>query len=170
MQRTKKLTFLTASYTQISTVVSLIVVSPAYFAGAVQLGGLMQTASAFDSVQTALSFFVTAYRQLAEWRAVIERLDGFNIAVAKAQHGGDGEPAIEVVQRDGKNAVEIDDLLVRLPQGAPLVAADDIAIAQGERVLVTGPSGVGQIDPVPRHRGRLAVRHRHHRGAEGRQG
>ena len=35
-----------------------VVVSPAYFAGAVQLGGLMQTASAFGSVQNALSFFI----------------------------------------------------------------------------------------------------------------
>ena len=50
-----------------------VVVSPAYFAGAIQLGGLMQTASAFSSVQRSLSFFVSSsiYRQLAEWRAVI---------------------------------------------------------------------------------------------------
>ena len=58
-------------------------VSPAYFAGTIQLGGLMQTASAFGSVQDALSFFVTAYRELAEWRAVIERLDGFETGVAR---------------------------------------------------------------------------------------
>src|SRR5262249_17345964 len=76
MKRTKRLTFLTAGYSQASVVFPFIVISPAYFAGTVQLGGLMQTASAFNSVQTALSFFVTAYRQLAEWRAVIARLDG----------------------------------------------------------------------------------------------
>ncbi len=62
MNRTKKLTFLTASYTQVSTIFPFVVISPAYFAGAMQLGGLMQTASAFGSVQTALSFFVNAYR------------------------------------------------------------------------------------------------------------
>ena len=43
-----------------------LMVSPAYFSGAMQLGGLMQTASAFNSVQTALSYFVTAYRSIAE--------------------------------------------------------------------------------------------------------
>ncbi len=144
MQRTKRLTFLTASYAQISVVFPFVVVSPAYFAGAVQLGGLMQTASAFNSVQTALSFFVTAYRQLAEWRAVIARLDGFNIAAEKARAAATVKPAIEVVPGDGKRAVEIDDLLVRLPQGTPLVAADGIAVAAGERVLVTGPSGAGK--------------------------
>ena len=59
MTRQKKLTFLTAGYGQVSSVFPFVVVSPAYFAGAIQLGGLMQTASAFGSVQGALSFFVT---------------------------------------------------------------------------------------------------------------
>ena len=60
MTRQKRLTFLTAGYAQVSVVFPFIVVSPAYFAGAVQLGGLMQTASAFGHVQSALSFFVTS--------------------------------------------------------------------------------------------------------------
>jgi putative ATP-binding cassette transporter len=144
MTRTKKLTFLTAGYSQVSTIFPFIVTSPAYFAGALQLGGMMQTASAFSSVQTALSFFINAYRQLAEWRAVIARLDGFNVAVEKAQAATTGQAAIEISARGGKNRVEIDDLLVRLPQGVPLVAADDIVIGEGERVLVTGPSGAGK--------------------------
>ena len=144
MQRTKKLTFLTAGYTQISIVFPFIVISPAYFAGAVQLGGLMQTASAFTSVQSALSFFVNAYRSLAEWRAVVARLDGFNIAAERARAAATAPHAIAVSTREGRDRVEIDDLLVRLPQGTPLVAADDIAIAAGERVLLTGPSGSGK--------------------------
>jgi putative ATP-binding cassette transporter len=144
MQRTKQLTFLTAGYTQVSTVFPFIVTSPAYFAGAVQLGGLMQTASAFSSVQTALSFFVNTYRQLAEWRAVIARLDGFNIAVERARAAATAEEAIAVAPRTGKEAISVDKLLVRLPEGAPLVAADDIAVEPGERVLVTGPSGAGK--------------------------
>src|SRR5262249_38469534 len=143
MQRTKQLTFLTSGYTQISIIFPFIVISPAYFAGAIQLGGLMQTASAFTSVQKALSFFVEAYRSLAEWRAVIARLDGFNIAAERAQ-AATTTPAITVSAREGRDRVEIDDLLVRLPQGTPLVAADDIAIAAGERVLLTGPSGAGK--------------------------
>ena len=144
MLRTKKLTFLTASYTQVATIFPFIVISPAYFAGTIQLGGLMQTASAFTSVQTALSFFVDAYRQLAEWRAVIARLDGFNIAVESAQAAAIAKPGIEVAPHTGKDAIRIDDLVVRLPQGGALVAADDLVIAAGERVLVTGSSGAGK--------------------------
>jgi putative ATP-binding cassette transporter len=144
MLRTKKLTFLTASYTQVATIFPFIVISPAYFAGTIQLGGLMQTASAFTSVQTALSFFVDAYRQLAEWRAVIARLDGFNFAVESAQAAAIAKPGIEVAPHTGKDAIRIDDLVVRLPQGGALVAADDLVIAAGERVLVTGSSGAGK--------------------------
>ena len=46
------------AYTQVSTVFPFVVISPAYFAGAMQLGGLTQTASAFGSVQNAMSFFI----------------------------------------------------------------------------------------------------------------
>ncbi|MCC6775185.1 MAG: ABC transporter ATP-binding protein/permease [Hyphomicrobiales bacterium] len=144
MQRTKRLTFLTAGYSQVSVIFPFVVISPAYFAGTVQLGGLMQTASAFGSVQTALSYFINAYRQIAEWRAVIERLDGFNDAVEKARDAARADAAIEIEAVAGTSAIVIDDLLVRLPNGTPLTAADDIAVEVGERVLLTGPSGAGK--------------------------
>ena len=44
MTRQKKLTFLTAGYGRRPSVFPFVMVSPAYFAGVVQLGGLMQTA------------------------------------------------------------------------------------------------------------------------------
>ena len=43
MQRQKQLTFFTQSYSQASVIFPYIMVSPAYFSGAMQLGGLMQT-------------------------------------------------------------------------------------------------------------------------------
>ena len=142
-RREKKLRFFTASYSQTSVIVPYVLASPAYFAGLLQLGGLMQTASAFDRVQGALSYFVTAYRSLAEWRAVIERLAGFDVAVAAARAAAVTPPVVSVVPSDGK-AVTIDELTVRLPKGVPIVAAHDITVAPGERVLVTGPTGSGK--------------------------
>ena len=143
MSRQKKLTFFTAGYAQASVVFPFIVVSPAYFAGAVQLGGLMQTAAAFNSVQGALSFFIGVYRQLAEWRAVIERLAGFDASVAAARAVAVTPPVIAVVPSEAAT-VTFKDLAVRLPNGVPLVNASDIAIGLGERVLVSGPSGSGK--------------------------
>ena len=143
MMRTKRLTFLTAGYSQVSLVFPFIVGSPAYFAGAVQLGGLMQTASAFGSVQNALSFFINVYRGLAEWRAVIERLDGFDRSVAAARALASTPPVIAVAPGEG-SAIAFKDLAVQLPNGVPLVNANDISISLGDRVLVSGPSGSGK--------------------------
>ena len=143
MSRQKKLTFLTAGYGQVSSVFPFVVVSPAYFAGAIQLGGLMQTASAFGSVQGALSFFITAYRQLAEWRAVIERLAGFDESIAVARAAATRPPVITLAPADA-STVSFKDLAVRLPNGTPLVTASDLSIKLGERVLVSGPSGSGK--------------------------
>ena len=143
MTRQKKLTFFTAGYGQASVVFPFIMVSPAYFAGAVQLGGLMQTANAFGRVQEALSVFVNLYRNLAEWRAVIERLSGFDQSVANARAVAVTPPVIRVAAGE-RAAISFKDLAVRLPNGVPLVNASDIAISPGERVLVSGPSGCGK--------------------------
>jgi putative ATP-binding cassette transporter len=143
MTRQKKLTFLTASYTQASVVFPFIMVSPAYFAKVVQLGGLMQTANAFGQVQNALSVFINVYRSLAEWRAVVERLSGFDQSIAAARAVAATGPVIAVKPAEVA-AVSFDHLAVRLPNGTPLVAADAITIHGGERVLVSGPSGSGK--------------------------
>ncbi len=143
MTRQKKLTFFTAGYSQASVVFPFIMVSPAYFAGAIQLGGLMQTANAFARVQDALSVFINVYTSLAEWRAVIERLSGFDQSVAAARAVATTPPVISVAPGDGA-AVTFDQLAVRLPNGVPLLNADAISITAGEQVLVSGPSGSGK--------------------------
>ena len=143
MSRQKKLTFFTASYAQASVVFPFVMVSPAYFASAIQLGGLMQTANAFGQVQGALSVFVTLYRNLAEWSAVIERLSGFDMSVATARAAAVTPPVIGITTGEG-TAVSFKDLAVQLPNGVPLVNASDISIGLGERVLVSGPSGAGK--------------------------
>ena len=144
MTRTKRLTAFTASYAQAAVVFPYILTAPAYFADKIQLGGMMQTASAFSSVQQALSFFVSAYRTLAEWRAVTARLDGFEQNIASAERLAHSTPSINVVPSEQEEAIELRQFLVTLPNGTPLVAADGLRILPHERVLVTGPSGAGK--------------------------
>jgi putative ATP-binding cassette transporter len=144
MTRQKKLTFFTAGFNQVSTVFPFVVVSPAYFAGGFSLGGLMQTSEAFGSVQRALSFFVTSYRQLAEWQAVIDRLAGFDAALTAGRALATVPERIVVSTEPDAEAVAAEALEVRLPAGTPLVAADALALPAGARVLVGGPSGSGK--------------------------
>jgi putative ATP-binding cassette transporter len=121
-----------------------ILVAPAYFADKIQLGGMMQTASAFSSVQQSLSFFVSVYRTLAEWRAVVARLDGFEMAIGSAATLATGANSIDVVSSAGSDKIDLQRLLVRLPNGTPLVSADSFSIRGNERTLITGPSGAGK--------------------------
>jgi vitamin B12/bleomycin/antimicrobial peptide transport system ATP-binding/permease protein len=144
MGRTKRLTAFTQSYAQAAVVFPMVLTAPAYFAGKIQLGAIIQTAEAFGSVQTALSFFVSTYRTLAEWRAVVARLDGFEMAIASAATLATRADAIDVVSSTGSNEIDLRHLLVRLPNGTPLVAADNFSIRRNERTLVTGPSGAGK--------------------------
>jgi vitamin B12/bleomycin/antimicrobial peptide transport system ATP-binding/permease protein len=144
MQRTKRLTAFTASYSQAAVIFPYILVAPAYFADKIHLGGMMQTASAFSSVQKALSFFVSVYRSLAEWRAVVARLDGFEMAIGSAATLSKGADSIHVVSSPGSAKIDLQQLLVRLPNGQPLVCADGISIFGNERTLVIGPSGSGK--------------------------
>jgi putative ATP-binding cassette transporter len=143
MQRTKKLTAFTATYSQASVIFPYVLVAPAYFAEKVQLGGMMQTASAFSSVQDSLSFFITSYRTLAEWQSVVARLSGFETAIENAAVLTTKENIIHIAS-DGKGTIDLDKLLVSLPNGAPLVTADGFSIPRGERTLLTGPSGSGK--------------------------
>ena len=144
MRRTKRLTAFTASYAQAAVIFPYILVAPAYFADKIQLGGMMQTASAFGSVQEALSFFVSTYRTLAEWRAVVARLDGFEMAIDSAAAQATRADSIDVVSSAGSDNIDLEQLLVRLPNGTPLVSADGFSIRSNERTLVTGPSGAGK--------------------------
>jgi vitamin B12/bleomycin/antimicrobial peptide transport system ATP-binding/permease protein len=144
IKRQKRLNFFTQSYSQASVIFPYLMVSPVYFSGAMQLGGLMQTASAFNSVQTALSYFVEAYQSIAQYRAVVARLAGFEDAIAAGRDVALTPPMVEVLPRDHSNVIAIDRLNVRLPNREPLVNAEHIVLSPGERVLVTGPSGVGK--------------------------
>lgn len=144
MGRTKRLTAFTASYQQAAVIFPYVLVAPAFFAKKIQLGDMMQTASAFSSVQGALSFFVVAYRSLAEWRAIVARLDGFEMSVASAVNLPAHEPAITLSAAGGNRSIGLEQLCVNLPNGTPLVAADAFAVQAPERVLVTGPSGSGK--------------------------
>jgi putative ATP-binding cassette transporter len=140
MRATKRLTFFTAGYGQVASIFPIVVAAPAYFAGRLPLGGLIQTSSAFGQVQGALSWFVENYARLTEWRATVERLSGFTQAVAKAREA-DGGP------RSGKataNELTLRDITLSLPDGRVLLSGAQMTVTPGEAVLINGPSGSGK--------------------------
>jgi putative ATP-binding cassette transporter len=141
MGRQKRLTFFTAGYNQVQVIVPILAASPVYFAGTIGLGGLMQTASAFGRVEGALSFFVKAYPQLAQWKSIVERLDGFERSIADA--AGYRETLL-VVESSPECSITAAALDLKKPCGAPLLKIDTLDLAAGEATLLTGRSGTGK--------------------------
>lgn len=140
MRHTRRLTFATSTLGQVALVVPIIVLAPAYFSGAVQLGGLTQTMGAFFRVQDALSLFTEFYRPLAEYKAVIDRLTGFGQAMTAAPRAS----SPELTRSSAGDAIVIDDLVLARPDGTPITAVPSLTIRPGDKMLVTGLSGAGK--------------------------
>jgi putative ATP-binding cassette transporter len=138
IKQQKNLVTFTAFFGQAAVIFPFIVAGHQYFAGAFQLGHLMQIRSAFGSVQEALSWFVDNYDSLAVWRAVTDRLTGFDDSmIAHAAQE-------QALQRTPAAALNADDLAIALPNGTPLLAGAALAVRPGDSVLLQGPSGSGK--------------------------
>jgi putative ATP-binding cassette transporter len=142
MYKQKQLTWFTSFYAQLAIIFPYIVVAPRFFAGAISLGVIFQTASAFNQVQGSLSWFINAYTTFAQWKATVNRLIGFAASIERVREEAqriDGD-RLETPEK----SIALEDLGITLPQGAPLLSATSIEIRPGEDVLVTGPSGAGK--------------------------
>jgi len=142
IRRRKRLTWFTAGYQQLAIIFPFIVAAPRYFAKEIQLGGLMQIASAFAHVQESLSFIVTSYTEIAEYQSVVDRLAGFRGRVDDI--AAERRRPQTIAHDRGGAGVEVSGLDLDLPDGQRL--REDVALAArpDKPVLVTGPSGSGK--------------------------
>ena len=143
MRQQKRLTWFTAGYGQAAIIFPFVVAAPRYFRGEIPLGGLVQTASAFGQVQDSLSFIVSSYTEIAEWRSVVQRLVGFEEALDRVRAQAGARDGIRREEGDAPTlAVENVDLA--LPGGTALISGVNLALARGESALLSGPSGAGK--------------------------
>lgn len=134
-----QLAFYQSGYAQLAIIFPYLVTAPRFFAGAITLGVMTQTASAFGQVQSALSFFIDNYTVLAELRAVMDRLLGLQAATDHKQ-----DEAIELAPEAGRSDVGVRDLTLALPNGQTLLADTTLAFAKGQSTLISGASGSGK--------------------------
>lgn len=142
MKRQKAVSFFTIGYAQVAIIFPYVVVAPRFFAKQILLGGLMQVASAFNSVQSSLSFVVNSYTDIATWLAVTQRLSGFAgrlDAISEAVRA----PQQIIITRGGAG-VAVTDLDLTLPDGTPILRGVNFTVAPGEAVIIGGPTGIGK--------------------------
>lgn len=142
LSRRMKLTTFTAAYSQLSVIFPYVLAAPSYFVGKITFGQFQQTAGAFNRVETALSFFISAYATLASYKANIDRLTTFNAAIEGAETLG---RTSRIELRDDPGAdLRIETLQLALPDGRVIATANGLTLREGESVLLTGPSGSGK--------------------------
>ncbi|MEY4363759.1 MAG: hypothetical protein RLZZ24_1111 [Pseudomonadota bacterium] len=140
----KRYTWFNSGYGQAAMVFPILVASPRYFSGAIQLGELMQISSAFGQVQESLSWFISNYSRLASWQATTLRLTSFQDRMQALQThlplvGHDDDAPISP---DG--ALRTAALTISLPNRDVLLADTALTVMPGETVLIRGPSGCGK--------------------------
>ncbi|MGA3306216.1 MAG: ABC transporter ATP-binding protein/permease [Stellaceae bacterium] len=120
---------------------ALLIASPRYFSGAIQLGVLTQTANAFERVNEALSWFIGSYTAFAQWRATVDRLTEF---AAEIKPKPDAPVLGTRIETAAQNAIGLHDVGVSLPNGTPMLAPITLHLKPHQSVLLKGPSGSGK--------------------------
>ncbi|HEX7380626.1 MAG TPA: ATP-binding cassette domain-containing protein, partial [Nevskiaceae bacterium] len=136
------------SFNQAAVLIPVVAVLPAYLAHEIMLGGIMAILSAFGNIQQAFAYLVdnftsngNGYLSLTQWIAVTDRLDQFRVE-GESHEGVEGESIH--IERGRGNAIDVRNLRVALPNGHVLLRQLDLRVEPGERLLVTGPAGIGK--------------------------
>lgn len=141
--RQKLLLWFTAGYNQMSVFLPLLVVLPNYFNKVFLLGGLMQSLRAFASIQDALSFLVSSYTSIAQWRAVVKRLLTFLNHMAEIEEQAILQNKL-IYKKSEVNKIVVSGLSLNTPRGEPLLRDINEKFEFGGHYLLKGTSGIGK--------------------------
>jgi putative ATP-binding cassette transporter len=135
--------YYSSSWSVLTQVFPTLVVAPRYIAGLITLGGLMQSAQAFQQMVGALSWAIDNLGKVADWRASAERVFGlinasenFDALVCSASGG-----RIEITTAE-RRVLAFTDFATSTPQGVQQMKPVSLEIKAGDRVLMTGETGV----------------------------
>ncbi len=138
MQYTKRVNLTSQFFGYVGGFAPMLLAVPRYLAGQIPLGAVTRTMGAFGHVSGGILWFVEQYGQLAQWRAVVRRLDGLDRAIeARAASGIVRTSSVEL--RLGTSA-----LALHRPDGQVMADIGSVSVLPGERWLIKGASGAGK--------------------------
>ena len=150
LSTSRNLSFFTSLYRYLIMILPAAVVAPLYFRGAIELGVIQQSSSAFNHVLSDVSLVVYQLESLAGFSAVVDRLGEFSEAVDAAK---DARGGVVLVEKGGAGAAPLlqVDRVTLFPPGAatagparPLVSGLTFDVDSGDSLLIMGPSGAGK--------------------------
>ncbi|PLR61798.1 ABC transporter ATP-binding protein [Pseudomonas sp. QC2] len=125
-------------YLRSATVIPMFIMAPQFFAGAFPLGRLTQISAAFGEVHAAVAYLVGVFPELAEWKSVVDRLDGFQNRLDNVKVDSD------VVLTQRSDGLHIRNLAIWLPDGRRLFEGFNLTLKPGDSLLIKAPSGYGK--------------------------
>ena len=140
---TLKLNFFSFFFGQFSSIFPYLLLGPAYFFGTATLGTLTRAVSTFGRVQDGLTWFADTFQQLANYRAIVQRLTSFEEVMARSDAAAAAKPNI-VTRSTSAEAFAAEGVVVSLPDRTPLSSVPAFSLKPGDRVLLSGRSGAGK--------------------------
>ncbi|KRE18224.1 hypothetical protein ASE63_03405 [Bosea sp. Root381] len=132
--------FFSRPYFQTVLTIPIFLALPAYLAGRVTFGGLMQLRSAFQNVVTTLSWFIFSYKDLAQLAATASRLSHF---LAAAEAAGEATPGAGPDIAPGER-IRASRLALSTPDGRALAPLPELELKPGGTYWIAAPSGHGK--------------------------
>ena len=140
MSRNRLVNAFTYAVSAVAGVFPYFAAAPLYFSKAISFGTLTRVAGAFGQVQSAASWLVDNYMDLADWGATVERLATFSRSL-DAVHASSG--GIKVVPAGGADYAA-SDLHLALPNGTVLLDGATVRFTPGSHSALRGRSGSGK--------------------------
>jgi vitamin B12/bleomycin/antimicrobial peptide transport system ATP-binding/permease protein len=140
----RHLTLFTAGYDNAAGLLPYFVLAGAYFSGRFGLGEFTQAAYAFSALRGSLSLVVDQFEAFTDYASVVNRLAVFEESCENAvsQRSDDGRQ-IEVAEDAAQ--VTLENVTLATPNGTRVLQRHvSFAVADGDAVLLTGPTGAGK--------------------------
>jgi len=134
-----RLVVFSSGYSTLAAVLPILVGTHRFLAGTLTLGGLMQSAQAFQQVTVSLSWPVDNLPRIAEWRASVERVLALDdaVRVVTIEAARTGETAINL-NRSPNTLLGVHTLWVAAADGTAMLSDLTLEVGPGEHVLVDG--------------------------------
>src|SRR5262249_23994827 len=125
-------------------ILPIILCAPKFLDNSMTLGEVMQAASAFAIVQSALNWLVDNYPRLADWAASARRVASLKLSVDEL-NSAEIRCVGRIKRVESRHAaLLLRNVSITLHDGASVIDGAEVAIMPGEKVLITGESGTGK--------------------------